>query len=135
MKKQGESRPARWSRAALALMFVGAGALHFARPELYARVVPPGFPYPAALVSLSGAAEIAGGIGVLLPEVRRWAGWGLIALLVAVFPVNVHMALTPGAPPALLWLRLPLQAVLVAWVWRSTQSRPESAAPGSRSAG
>jgi uncharacterized membrane protein len=117
----------------LALMFVGAGVLHFARPELYARVVPPGFPYPAALVSLSGAAEIAGGVGVLLPEVRRWAGWGLIALLVAVFPVNVHMALAPGAAPALLWLRLPLQAVLIVWVWRCTQLAP--AAPQPRSAG
>ena len=126
MKKRGESRPLRWSRAALALLFVGAGALHFARPDLYARAIPPGFPYPPALVSLSGAAEIAGGIGVLIPRVRRWAGWGLMALLVAVFPVNVHMAFAPGAPPALIWFRLPLQAVLIAWVWMCTQGREAS---------
>lgn len=71
MKKRGESRLVRWNRAALAVLFVGAGALHFARPELYVRVVPPGFSNPHALVSLSGAAEVARGIGVLLPEVRR----------------------------------------------------------------
>jgi len=71
---------------------------------------------------ISGVAEIFGGFGLLIPNLRRAAGWGLIALLIAVFPANVHVALQgymPGTnfPPFALWLRLPLQAVLVAWVW------------------
>jgi uncharacterized membrane protein len=75
------------------------------------------------LVAVSGVAEIAGGIGLLIPRLRRWAGWGLIALLIAVFPANVYMAVSPQRIPDLhfarwmLWLRLPLQGVFVVWVW------------------
>jgi uncharacterized membrane protein len=110
-------------RGLLAATFVTAGVLHFTSPETYLRVMPPYLPYPRTLVLVSGAAEIAGGLGVLVPRLRRAAGWGLVALLVAVFPANVHMALNPdqiaglNIAPMLLWLRLPFQAVLIAWVW------------------
>jgi len=109
------------SRAVLAVLFVGAGVLHFVRPRPFVAIVPPGLPEPEALVAVSGAAEIAGGLGLLVPGLRRWAGWGLVALLVAVFPANVHMAIAreqvaPALPAWALWARLPLQGVLVAWV-------------------
>lgn len=110
-------------RIFLALFFIAAGVAHFRRPELYVQIVPPYLPWPMTLVYISGACEIAGGCGVLVPRLRRAAGWGLIALLIAVFPANVHMALGDvrirelPIPPLLLWLRLPLQLVLIAWVW------------------
>lgn len=113
----------------LAAVFIGAGVLHFLRPRAFLAIVPPRLPARLAAVYLSGVAEIAGGIGVLLPHPwRMWAGWGLLALLVAVFPANVHHAVArvriPGLPtpaPWLLWARLPLQAVLMAWVWWVTR--------------
>jgi uncharacterized membrane protein len=75
------------------------------------------------LVAISGVCEIAGGLGLLVRPLRRAAGWGLIALLIAVFPANIYMALAPNESADgrfagwMLWLRLPLQAVLIAWVW------------------
>nr|CAA9269310.1 hypothetical protein AVDCRST_MAG63-2854 [uncultured Armatimonadetes bacterium] len=120
------------SRLLLAVLFVGGGVLHFTATPVYLKVMPPYLPHPRLLVYLSGACEIAGGIGVLLPPpVCRWAGWGLIALLVAVFPANVHMAMhrdsIPGldVQPFLLWLRLPLQLVLIAWVAFATGKAPD----------
>ena len=109
----------------LAAAFVGAGVLHFVRPHVFEAIVPPVLPAPRLLVLVSGAAEVLGGLGLLVPSVRPWAGWGLVALLVAVFPANVYMATAAerfsGVAPAwALWARLPLQAVLVAWVvWAS----------------
>ena len=110
--------------------FVGAGALHFLKPEPYRAIMPPYIPAPKAMVFLSGVAEMAGGVGLSLPATRRWAGWWLAATLVAIFPANLHMALhheryarhVPGARIAL-YLRLPLQAVLVAWVLRAGGDR------------
>jgi uncharacterized membrane protein len=105
--------------------FLGAGIMHFVIPRVYRRIVPPYLPAPTAIVYASGVAEIAGGAGLLHPASRRWAGWWLIATLVAVFPANLHMALhpeqfsaVPGGRPAL-WARLPLQAVFIAWVARA----------------
>lgn len=111
----------------IALLFVAAGVLHFVRPGPFVRIVPPFLPFPLALVYLTGIAEILGGLGVLAPSLRTWAGLGLIALLVAVFPANVYMALAPeragmGIAPVWLWLRLPLQFVLIAWVWWATRA-------------
>jgi len=107
--------------------FVAAGVLHFTATDSYVGIVPAWLPRPRELVLISGAAEIAGGIGVLLPRTRRLAGLGLVALLVAVFPANLNMALNPevslAIPRALLWLRLPLQAALVGWVWHVTVRR------------
>jgi len=109
------------SRYALALLFVGAGILHFVRPGIYLRIMPPLLPTPRALVYLSGTAEVLGGLGLLLPATRPIAGWGLLVLLVAVFPANVYMALIHERlhiPGWVAWGRLPLQLPLLYWVWR-----------------
>lgn len=110
------------SLAASALLYTSAGLLHFIKPRMYMRIVPPYFPWPGVLVAVSGVAEIAGAIGLLIPGLRRAAGWGLTALLIAVFPANLYMAQTgyPGIPKALLWARLPLQGVLIWWVLWTT---------------
>lgn len=115
------------SLALIAVGFVAAGVLHFVWPRVYARIVPPFLPFPMALVYISGVAEILGGIAVLIPSLRPWAGVGLIALLIAVFPANLYMAIGPeraglGVAPVWLWLRLPLQLVLIAWVWWATRA-------------
>jgi uncharacterized membrane protein len=94
-------------------------------------MMPTGLPWPSGLIAISGAFEILGGIGILLPRARVAAGWGLIALLVAVFPANLHVALAGSMPgfsfsPTTLWLRLPLQAVLVAWVAWAAIARGKS---------
>lgn len=106
----------------LAVFFVGAGANHFRVPDIYLGMMPPWLPWPEILVQVSGVAEILGGIGLLVPFARRFSGWGLIVLLVAIFPANVHVALQGEMPgvavsPILLWLRLPLQALFLVWVW------------------
>jgi uncharacterized membrane protein len=102
--------------------FVLAGLMHFVKPKLYRQIMPPYIPAQDAVVYASGAAEIAGGVGLMLPRHRTLAGWWLIATLAAVFPANLHMALNsdryhkvPGAPHTL-WARLPFQGVFVAWV-------------------
>lgn len=119
--RRGALRAAlRWLAAAA---FVAAGVNHFVRPAFYRQIVPPAFPSPALLVVASGVCEIAGGVGLLVRPLRRAAGWGLVALLVAVFPANVYMAVCPDRIPGLhvapwlLWLRLPAQGVFVVWVW------------------
>ena len=110
----------------IAAGFILAGTLHLLRPGLYVRIVPRWLPAASILVLVSGLCEIAGGAGVLLPATRVLAGWGLLALLVAVFPANVQMLLDAHARHAsrawqsMLIARLPLQAVLMWWVWRAT---------------
>ena len=103
--------------------FIGAGALHFVKPEPYRAIMPPYIPAPNAMVALSGVAEALGGAGLLAARTRRWAGWWLVATLVAVFPANVHMALNPEryerhvpGGRAGLYLRLPFQLVFIVWV-------------------
>lgn len=114
------------SRLLLGLLFIVAGLNHFRSTPLYVSITPPALPFPIALVYLSGLAEIAGGTGVWIPKTRRAAGWGLLALLLAVFPANIYMATANVVPPGtnipswILWARLPLQFVLMAWVWAAT---------------
>ena len=116
----------------LAAFFVGAGIMHFVAPKAYQRIVPPVFPAPGALIAISGVAEIAGGIGVLLPQTRRAAACGLVALLVCVFPANIYCAVAHVPLPGIMgqrwaqWLRLPLQLPLIAWAWRYTAPRRPS---------
>jgi uncharacterized membrane protein len=116
-------------------LYVVAGVTHFLVPEAFAQIVPPALPFPLALAYLSGVAEIALGLGVLFDRTRTLAAWGLVALLVAVFPANVYMAtsgvvVTEGVSgtldpsPAVRWGRLPLQVVLVAWAWWYTRPMP-----------
>lgn len=109
-------------RCLLALFFVVAGANHFRTPEIYLGMMPAWLPAPQAMNTISGAAEIFGGVGLLMIATRRVAGWGLIALLIAVFPANLHVALQGHMPgtgfsPLTLWLRLPFQALFIAAVW------------------
>jgi len=117
------SRPA----TAVGLFFIGAGSLHFARPRMYEAIMPPYVPRHREMVLASGAAEIAGGASALHPRTRGFARWWLLAVLLAVLPANVHMAVNPEqvqgpkVPPALLWARLPGQALFMAWVWRATR--------------
>lgn len=118
-------------KIAISALFLLTGIMHFVIPAAFIRIVPPMLPWPKALVALSGAAEILGGAGLLLNRTRRQAGYGLVLLLIAIFPANVYMAVAhipfPGVPaqsllqPWLLWLRLPLQFLLIAWVWRYTK--------------
>ena len=100
------------------------GVLHFTHDQVFAAVVPSYLPEPMLLVYVSGICEIALGLGLLFERTRVLAAWGLMALFVAVFPANVHMAMNPRlfAPisPILLWLRLPLQGVLIAWAYGYT---------------
>lgn len=113
-----------WSRRLLCAGFVTAGALHFLRPEPYMGIVPEYLPAHRALVLISGAAEIAGGLGLALPRTRVAAGRGLVLLLILVFPANVDMAVHAdrhAIPRPLLWARLPLQGVLIWWVRRAAR--------------
>ncbi|MCA1565379.1 MAG: DoxX family membrane protein [Acidobacteria bacterium] len=109
----------------LGLLFVLGGLYHFFNPALYLRMMPPYLPWHLLLVYLSGFFETALGLLLLIPKYTRLAAWGLIALLVAVFPANVQMALGPQQfpeiPPVALWLRLPLQLVFVAWTYSLTR--------------
>jgi uncharacterized membrane protein len=109
----------------IGLIFIGAGVNHFVIPHAYRQIVPPSFGDPDRLVALSGVAEIAGGLGFLLRRTRRPAGLGLIALLVAVFPANVYMVREPERfvriPRWALYARLPLQPLMMWWVWRATR--------------
>ena len=114
-------------RVLMALFFIVAGAFHFANSSFYLTIMPLILPHPLALVYLSGAFEILGGIGVLIPACRRAAGYGLIALLIAVFPANIkmfadHLHEGFSVVTAALFLRLPLQIVFVVVVDKLTKS-------------
>jgi uncharacterized membrane protein len=105
----------------LTVFMVGAGVNHFVSPAPYVGMMPAALPAPLTLVYVSGVAEILGGLGLILPATRRLAAWGVIALLIAVFPANLNMAIhhlplgTHVVPAWALWARLPLQLVLIAW--------------------
>jgi uncharacterized membrane protein len=111
-----------------AAAFIVAGVLHFVIPKFYLAIMPTWLPAPLLLVQLSGVAELLGGIGLLVPSTRRAAAVGLIVLLIAVLPANVEMLRQAYARPSALlfrvalWLRLPLQPLLMWWVWRVAQS-------------
>ena len=110
--------PALWL---LAVFFTIAGLNHFLNPGPYLGMMPAYLPWHRELILASGAAEMAGGLAILVPRLRSAAGWGLIALLVAVFPANLHVALHGWEgvqiPAWVLWARLPFQGLFIAWVW------------------
>ncbi len=112
------------------MVYLGAGAMHFVATETYARIVPGYLPAHRGLVLVSGVAEMAGGLGLLVPQTRagwpgRAAAWGLVGLLIAVFPANVTMITENGRFPSVplwaAWARLPLQLPLIWWAWRYTR--------------
>ena len=114
-------------RIILAVLFMLAGAMHFILPQAYLRIMPPYLPSPLMLVHISGAAEILGGVGLLIPFTRHLAAWGLVALLIAVLPANIYTATAHLPLPGLAgqswvqWLRIPLQIPLVYWAWLYTR--------------
>jgi uncharacterized membrane protein len=124
-----------FGRALVYLMgafYVFAGISHFTQPGFFRQIVPPALPAPDLLVVLSGVAEIVLGALVVVPATRRMAAWGIIVLLIAVWPANFYQALYNPMlvdPPAwmgqltqtALWIRLPLQLVLMYWAWRYTR--------------
>ena len=112
--------------------FIVAGVTHFTNEAFFTSIVPPYLPWPVAIVYVSGVAEIVLGALLMVPSRTVLAGWGLIALLIAVFPANLHMAMNPGLYPATsptaLLIRLPVQGVLIAlayWFTRPTGRRQE----------
>jgi uncharacterized membrane protein len=114
------------ARIILALLFIAAGLLHFLIPRTYVAIMPSYLPAHLALVYASGLCEVLGGIGLLVnPPLRKAAAWGLVALLVAIFPANLNMAVHhasfPSTPEWALWLRLPLQLPLIWWAWLYTR--------------
>lgn len=117
-----QTRASLWILAAL---FAFAGAMHFVIPQGYMRIMPRWLPEHRMLVLVSGACELLGGIGLLIPALRQPAAWALLALLVAVFPANIQMlqsargADASGWTQSLLWLRLPLQPLLMWWIYRA----------------
>ncbi len=124
-------------RAILSVAIIIVGITHFIKPEEYAKIVPPQFGDRFAMVYISGFFEILGGIGLIIPFVSVAAAWGLIALFIAVFPANIYQAIhsipIEGIPhhPLLYWLRLPFQAVFIAWAWWYTRNPEEQ--PGASS--
>lgn len=115
------------SIALVSSFFLIGGIGHFTHADFFINIVPPYLPYPEALVYISGVFEILGAIGLWLPKTRQWAGYGLIALAVCVFPANIHMAMNPELFPehpafALQFVRPPLQLVIIWLCW--VASRP-----------
>ena len=109
----------------MALLYITAGIVHFVKPGTYLRIMPPYIPWPLAMVYLSGACEIVFGL-LLWPEsTRPTAAWLIIALLIAVFPANIQMAINfYKKDNTYLWLaiaRLPLQGLLIWWAWIYTR--------------
>jgi uncharacterized membrane protein len=119
------------SRIGVATLFTFTGAMHFLRPRFFEAIVPRAIEaQKKEVVAISGYAEIAGAALVLHPASRRLGRWWLLALLVAVFPANIHMAVNPEQirgldmrrfPRWALWARLPLQPLAMLWVWQATR--------------
>jgi uncharacterized membrane protein len=110
-----------WHLYLMALIYTVAGLNHFRSPKLYQKIIPPYFPNPKLLNLISGFAEITLGIALLIPMFSNYAAWGVIALLIAVFPTHVYMYQNDKAamrlPKTVLLLRMPLQLVLIYWAY------------------
>jgi uncharacterized membrane protein len=117
----------------LSVFFINVGVDHFVNPDFYLKIMPPSLPLHLEAVYISGVFEILGGVCILIPALRRFTGWGLVALLVAVYPANIYMAITPQAypdiPVTLLYVRLAFQFVFFYWAYSMTK---DSFNPGPR---
>lgn len=113
-----------WHLYLMASLYILAGLNHFRVPRIYTRMIPPYLPAPKTLNIISGLAEIVLGILLCIPQTSAYAAWGIIALLIAIFPANVYMLQDKkagmGVPKWILLLRLPLQLVLIWWAWLYT---------------
>ena len=113
----------------LAAGFIFAGFNHFYNPDFYLRIMPPYLPWPSALHLIAGFIEVVLGVMLLIQRFQKLAAWGLIALLLAIYPANIHMAvnrhLYPDVPMVFHWIRLPLQFVLIACAWWFTKADEE----------
>jgi uncharacterized membrane protein len=113
----------------LAAGFIFAGFNHFYNPDFYLRIMPPYLPWPSALHLTAGFFEVVLGVMLLFQRFQKLAAWGLIALLLAIYPANIHMAvnhdLYPELPMVFHWIRLPLQFVMIAWAWWFTRADKE----------
>ena len=114
----------------LAIFLMAAGVMHFVKPDFYIKIMPDYLPWHRELVYLSGVCEMACGLGLLVPRLRHAAAWGTIALMIAIFPANIHVyqhqELIPEASPTMHLLRLPLQAVFILWAWWHTSDSPRT---------
>lgn len=119
-------------RVLLGVQYIGAGFAHWAFRKMFTAIVPDYLPAHEQLVLISGAAALAGGVGVLLPTTRRAAAWGLVIWLIAVYPANIWMVQHPERyrfiPPWMLWARLPFQFPMMWWAWKYT--RPQRTLEG-----
>jgi uncharacterized membrane protein len=110
----------------MGLLYAAAGINHFVNPDFYLPIMPPYLPAPLLLIYLSGVAEILLGIGVIVPRTARASAWTIIAMLIVFMLVHVHMVANPqdfsDVPVWALWLRLPLQALLILWAWWYTRA-------------
>jgi uncharacterized membrane protein len=117
-----------------AIFYAAAGINHFWHPETYRQIMPTHYSHPGALVAASGVAELAGGVGLLMPATRRVAAVGIMAMLVIFLDVHQdmlrHAVRFPGIPRWALWARLPLQALLIAWAYQYARRKPGSAMQG-----
>ena len=118
------------SKFVLAIFMIGAGIMHFVNPAFFLKIMPPYLPLHNELVLLSGVCELLLGILLLVPAYSRWAAWGIIALLIAVFPANLHVFQHQEllqAPPLVHLLRLPLQGIFILWAyWYTRLSKTET---------
>ena len=117
------------SKYVLAIFMISAGVMHFVNPDFYMKIMPPYLPLHKELVFLSGVCEVALGVLLLVPKWSRWAAWGIIALLIAVFPANIYVFQNQEvlpAPPMVHLLRLPLQAVFILWAYWHTRPNDDS---------
>jgi uncharacterized membrane protein len=125
-------------RVAAGVAFIVASLPHFTSPERYLPMMPPFVPAPLAMIYVSGVAELLGGIGLLIPRTARPAAWGVVALLIAIFPANIYVAISgvnaAGLPssPWYTWSRLPFQIVFIWWVLAATRPRPTRSSPSAR---
>lgn len=123
------------SKYLLAIFMIGAGTMHFVNPEFFLKIVPPYLPFHKELVLVSGVCEILLGVLLLIPKCSHLAAWGIIALLIAVFPANIYLFqnqdLMP-ASPLVHFLRLPLQGVFILWAYwhtRPAERKPCTSSP------
>ena len=121
--------PHSWVKTVLLLglsaFFINIGVDHFVNPEFYLAIMPDYLPLHLEAVYISGFFEILGGVSVLFHRLRSAAGWGLVVLLIAVFPANIHMAINtdlfPDIAPMLLYIRLVFQFIFIYWAYAVTR--------------